>query len=257
MRLAAMLRPEFLREYSDGLLTSDDTRLTGVTLELRDALGLPVTAHDLLPGHYADEPFVASTDAVGFYEFTGLRPGTYHVYQRQPDGFVDGIDTAGSTGGQPINVADNQSEQLRSLLAGLSNDIASDPGSDAILNISLAAGEGSEHNNFSELRVVKAEVPQQPTEPVARLPQIVVPIETFDPTIRIATFVDPITASTANRIYDEWAVSWHLSVINGGFPRVKKLTMESFVVRVQKSQSGMGSRCAHRWSVDHSGDRGP
>ena len=258
IRLAAMLRPESLREYSDGLLTSDDTRLTGVALELRDALGLPVTAHDLLSGHYADEPFVTLTDAVGFYEFTGLRPGTYHVYQRQPDGFVDGIDTAGSSGGQPINVADNQSEQLRSLIAGLSNDIASDPGSDAILNISLAAGEGSEQNNFSELQVVKAEVPQQTTEPVARVPQIVVPIETFDPTIRIATFVDPITATAANRIYDEWAVSWHLSVINGGFPRGEKV--DDGIIRGVSSKSRSqawvaGVHTGGRWTIQGIEDR--
>ena len=219
IRLAGMMRPESLREYSDGLLTSDDIRLEGVSLELRDALGMPVPAHDFLPGYYDGEPFLASTDAVGFYQFTGLRPGAYHVYQRHPDGFVDGIDTAGSTGGQPVNVPDDRSEQLRSLLAMLSSDRGSDPGTDAILNVTIVAGEESEQNNFSELRVVEAEVPQQSRESVAPVPQVVVPIETFDSTIRIATFADPVTASTVSRMYDEWAVSWHLSVINGGFPR--------------------------------------
>ncbi len=250
LRLAAALLPESLRKYSDGLLTSDDVRLEGVSLELRDALGMPVPAHDFLPNYPADA-FLASTDVTGFYEFTGLRPGTYHVYQRQPLGFVDGIDTAGSMGGQPINVADRQDTELQTVLAMLSNTPGSEPGTDAILNITLAGGD-SEHNNFSELRVVKSEVPQQPRELVVQTPQVIVPIETFDSTIRIATFVDPVTASTANRMYDEWAVSWHLSVINGGFPRGEKGGGGIFRGASSKSRSQAwigGVHASGRWTI--------
>ncbi|MCP4506879.1 MAG: hypothetical protein GY826_10855, partial [Fuerstiella sp.] len=117
-RLGAMVGDEagakitaLLRQLFDSAL-SDDIRLEGVTLELRDALGMPVTADDFLPGYRGDEAFLTSTDAAGFYEFTGLRAGTYHVYQQQPRGFGDGLDTAGSTGGQPINVADSRSEEV-------------------------------------------------------------------------------------------------------------------------------------------------
>jgi serine-aspartate repeat-containing protein C/D/E len=252
IRLASMLRPESLREYSDGLLTSDDIRLEGVTLELRDALGMPVTADDFLPGYRGDEPFLTSTDAAGFYEFTGLRPGTYHVYQQQPRGFVDGLDTAGSTGGQPINVADSRSEEVDSFIAALSIERASDPGTDAILSIALAAADKSEQNNFSELRVDKADFPQQPREPVVQVPQVDVPIETFDSTIRIATFADPVLAGTESRMYDEWAVSWHLSVINGGFPRGEKV--EDGIIRGVSSRSHSqawvaGVHTGGRWTI--------
>ncbi len=252
IRLAAALRPESLREYSDGLLTSDDVRLEGVSLELRDALGMPVPADDFLPG-YATDAFIASTDVTGFYQFTGLRPGTYHVYQRQPIGFVDGLDTAGSTGGQPVNVADQQNAELQSLVAMLSNTLDSEPGTDAILNVMISAGEESEHNNFSELRVVKAEVPQQPRELVVQVPQVIVPIETFDSTIRIATFVDPVTVSTASQMYDDWAVSWHLSVINGGFPRGEKVEDGIFRGASSRSRSQAwvgGVHAGGRWSFE-------
>ena len=251
IRFAEVLRPESLRQYSDGLLTSEDVRLKGVTLELRDALGMPVPVHDFLPG-YAIDAFIAATDDTGFYEFTGLRPGTYHVYQRQPVGFVDGLDTAGSTGGQPINVADQQNAELLSLVAMLSNTLDTEPGTDAILNVTIAAGEDSENNNFSELRVVKTEVPQQPRGSVVQVPRVMVPIETFDSTIRIATFVDPVTVSTASRMYDDWAVSWHLSVINGGFPRGDIL--EDGIFRGASSKSSRqawvgGVHAGGRWTV--------
>lgn len=251
LSLAEPPLPESLREYSDGLLTSDDVRLEGVSLELRDSLGRPVTGDDFLPGS-GTEAFLASTDATGFYEFTGLRPGTYHVYQRQPVGFVDGIDTAGTTGGQPLNASDQQNVELESLVAMLSNTPDSEPGNDAILNVTVAAGEASEQNNFSELRVVKAEVPQQPRELVVQVPQVIVPIETFESTIRIATFVDPVPISTESRMYDDWAVSWHLSVINGGFPRGEKVEDGIFRGASSKSRSQAWAGGVHaggRWTI--------
>ena len=219
IQLSGELQPESLRQYSDGLLTSGDLRIEGVTLELRDAAGVPVASSDSLAGYYDGETVLASTDAEGFYEFTGLRPGTYHVYQMHPDGYVDGLDTAGTTGGQPINAADSQAEQAGLLIRSLSANDMTDPRYDAILNVAIASGQNSEQNNFSELLVVEMQVPQQPEDPVVRVPQVAAPIETFDPTIRIATFADPVTVRSATRMYDEWAVSWHLSVINGGFPR--------------------------------------
>ena len=52
IQLSGGLPPELLRQYSDGLLTSDDLRIEGVKLELRDATGVPVAISDSLPGHY-------------------------------------------------------------------------------------------------------------------------------------------------------------------------------------------------------------
>ena len=47
----------------------------------------------------------------------------------------------------------------------------------------------------------------------------IVPIETFDSNIRLVSYASPADVRTATIASDEWAVSWHLSVINGGFPR--------------------------------------
>ncbi|MDE0866347.1 MAG: carboxypeptidase regulatory-like domain-containing protein [Rubripirellula sp.] len=252
IQLSGRLQPESLRQYRDGLLTIDDLRIEGAMLELRDASGMSVAATDSLPGHYDGDLVLASTDAEGFYEFTGLRPGIYHVYQMQPHGYVDGLDTAGSTGGQPINAADSQDQQARLLIEMLSINDMTDPRHDAILNVSLESGQSSEQNNFSELLVVETEVPQQPQDPVARVPQVVAPIEIFDPTIRIATFADPVTAGSTARVYDEWAVSWHLSVINGGFPRGEVIA-DGIIRSVSVKRSGQaweaGDHTGGRWSI--------
>jgi serine-aspartate repeat-containing protein C/D/E len=50
------LDPRDLREFRDGILTEDDTRLNGITLELRNILGLPFDSSRTLPGVYADGP---------------------------------------------------------------------------------------------------------------------------------------------------------------------------------------------------------
>jgi protocatechuate 3,4-dioxygenase beta subunit len=42
----------------------------------------------------------ATTNADGYYEFSKLRPGTYHIGEHQPDGWLDGKDTLGTLGGQ-------------------------------------------------------------------------------------------------------------------------------------------------------------
>jgi len=48
----------------------------------------------------------AITDATGFYFFDELRPGTYGVAETDPDGFLDGLDTAGTLGGAAHNPGD-------------------------------------------------------------------------------------------------------------------------------------------------------
>ena len=85
----------------DGKLTRDDTRLGGVLLQLRDGVtGLPIFGSAALPGMYAaDQPITTVTDANGHYEFVGLPPGVYGVYDVKLDGTYTGIDTAGSLGG--------------------------------------------------------------------------------------------------------------------------------------------------------------
>lgn len=69
---------------------------------------------------------VTSTDGNGAYQFLNLRPGTYNVAETQPAAFLDGKDTAGTTGGTATN--------------------------DLISGISLPPGAASVSNNFGELK---------------------------------------------------------------------------------------------------------
>jgi serine-aspartate repeat-containing protein C/D/E len=48
---------------------------------------------------------VTFTDELGYYEFTGLRPGTYSVREHQPVAYFDGGERVGSVGGSSSDVA--------------------------------------------------------------------------------------------------------------------------------------------------------
>ncbi|QGJ68433.1 Hypothetical protein PBC10988_0920 [Planctomycetales bacterium 10988] len=72
-------------------------------------------------------PIVLMTDANGNHIFEDLRPGDYTVTETQPAGYLDGIDTVGSEGGN-----------------GTVNDVTSD--------ISIVAGEDGVNYNFAELQ---------------------------------------------------------------------------------------------------------
>ena len=105
---------------NDGVRGAAEPVIAGVTVTLTgvDNLGNAVLA-------------TAVTNALGFYEFTGLRAGTYSVTESQPAAYLDGKDTAGSSGG---SVAVN----------------------DVISGVVLAAGDNSVNNNFGEL--VRAQI---------------------------------------------------------------------------------------------------
>ena len=228
--------PRELRAYRDGRLTEDDALLGGVTVELRNVLGQPFDSSRALAGTYPPGPIRAVTDAAGFYEFRGLRPGTYHIYQLQPEAYVDGLDTPGSSGGLAVNPADEIDDADRIVIQTLALNEETDPRNDAILNIGLIGGQVSENNNFSELVIVEPPPPVVPPPP----PPIVLPpperITPEPPTIvsapaddvgltQLVSYLAPqpplrlpsVAAPLAAR--DEWNVTWHLSVINGGYPR--------------------------------------
>jgi uncharacterized repeat protein (TIGR01451 family) len=77
---------------NNGLQASDELGISGVTVTLNgsDDLGAPVA-------------LTAITDAAGSYSFANLRPGTYSLTESQPTGFIDGIDSVGSSGGSLAN----------------------------------------------------------------------------------------------------------------------------------------------------------
>lgn len=258
------IAPEDLRDFRDGLRTEDDTPLAGVTLQLRNILGLPFETSQALDGIYDGEFITTVTDANGFYQFPGLRPGTYHVFQIQPEGFDDGLDTPGTAGGLAVNRADENSEDGQIIIQTLSSSVLTDPRDDAILNVSLTAGSASNENNFSEI-TIESPPPQDPPPPedppidqIDDRPEIVsivnTPSRLIPATIRLVSFAQPIAATTPTRYFDEWAVSWHLSVINGGYPNgddtgVAGLSDEN--VRSVGFESERSATPSSRWSGAH------
>ena len=252
---------EDLRNFRDGQLTADDTPIAGVTLELRNIFGTPFLGSSALPGTYdADAPIRVTTNEEGFYEFTGLRAGAYHVFQVQPEEFTDSLDTAGTNGGLPVNPADEVDSEDQIVIQTLSANEATNPRDDAILNVFLTPGDNAQQNNFSEILV------QDPGSDFLRSPdpepEIVRDlVETFDPRIRIVTFAAPEAPSAPLLADSEWAVSWHLSVINGGFPRGDETPAGTPQVQGASAQTirqnwEEGEHTSGRWSLMNvDGDR--
>ncbi len=207
--------PLYVPDYRDGVLTPDDTRIPGVVLMLRDGTtGAPILGSVALAGTYvADQPITTTTNANGYYEFSGLPPGSYAVYEIAPGGYIRGIDTAGSLGGVVISewtVVD------QSILDQLQQPLPSD----AVLRIVMPSGTSSIENNFSvvvtapELQVFVFPSSIEPPQPIA-LPFIppVTPLYALPPTVPPFLYLPALTRA-GGQLY-----TWHLSVVDAGMPR--------------------------------------
>ena len=97
--------------------TSGPRPVADVVLTLKDGVG-NVTG-------------TATTDASGFYRFSGLMAGTYTIVETQPDGYGDGAEAIGSQGGtaNPAGVNDVLTATLGAGVDGVSNDFAETLGS--------------------------------------------------------------------------------------------------------------------------------
>ena len=254
------LPPEDLRGIRDGIRTPDDLPLSSVWLELRRVDGTPADQSDALPGAYEGDRLRVQTNADGYYQFQGLKPGRYHVYQIQPEGYFDGLDTAGTTGG----IADNPFDPvldpvIDSLIDSLRQNPATDPKRDAILMIDAITATISLENNFSEIVVLPDNKtpppidPNPPKPPKPEPPKISVPPidRPPNPPTRIpdggrvpqpvAQFLvlsppigrDPDVALAGYAV--EYA--WHLSIIDAGEPRgyrSEKKVAQSEIARATK-----------------------
>ncbi len=99
---------------NNGIFNGTESGIAGVTVRLTgtDDLGNAVN-------------LVTTTNGVGAYAFTGLRPGTYVLTETQPGAYLDGRDTIGTPGGATAN--------------------------DQFSAIVLPAGFNGVNNNFGEL----------------------------------------------------------------------------------------------------------
>lgn len=231
--------PLDLRKYRDGQLTDDDTRLAGVVLELRMGDGKRAGSEVALPGTYSGDVIRVVTDENGYYEFTGIRSLIYSIYQVQPEGFVDGLDTEGTFGGLAVNAADLENDPDTSfLVTTLSANPETNPNFDAILRIDVLPATHSRLNNFSEIRVDPS-IPPPTDIPPSKPPE--------QPPVVFDQFQDPdlIYLAYTPAPYKPyqigtWAngVTWHLSIINGGAPRGADLDSDA-VMRPASSGDAM------------------
>ncbi|MEW4566148.1 SdrD B-like domain-containing protein [Bremerella sp. JC770] len=216
--------PADIASLRDGQRTADDTPLAGVVLELRDGFsGEPIlgSSDSVLQGLYGNGPIRVVTDANGYYRFDGLKTGFYAVYQVHPDGYIDSIDTVGTTGGLAVNPGTIGPEV---------SALSIDPGHDAIIRIFVVGGTESLENNFSEIRVEPFIPPPEipPAIPPVTPPPVAVPPPTPElippaQLLALPQIVQPFGGSAVG-------FTWHLSVVNAGDPRGKEpvATSEAF-----------------------------
>ena len=194
----------------NGVLTPDDTRLAGVEVQLCDGSGYP------MQDAYGN-PITTTTNADGYYEFTGLVPGDYSVIVKTPDGYIPGVDTAGSEGGLVVN-------RYVVLDPSLLSTLAVDPQGKAIVKIALDSGDAAVQYNFSVVKIT--EPPDRPPafpSPPPPLPDSPprMPIMP-DPLIYGVNYVLPPIIFPQQLMGGSGGppgYTWHLSVINGGQPR--------------------------------------
>jgi protocatechuate 3,4-dioxygenase beta subunit len=233
--------PEDLYLLRDGKLTPDDIRLGGVWLELRNTLsGELIRGEDVLPGFYPPGPIRVQTDANGYYEFKGLPAGNYSVFETQPDGFIDSLDTPGTTSGLAVN----RNTVVSPLTIQTFAQVGVSFKFDAILQVPLAAGQQSTHNNFSEVQVLRfyieppppGSLPPGAAQPYIPLtPQPIRPPNVFIPT----PAPEIVTGGDGN-------YTWHLSIVDAGTPRV---SARSTTVREAVFRSAMWVDKAE-WQAD-------
>ncbi|MEN1678763.1 MAG: SdrD B-like domain-containing protein [Planctomycetota bacterium] len=240
------LTPEEIAAARNGVRTGDDTPLPGVVLELRNGVdGTPIYGEQALPGYYADGAITTVTNSRGYYQFLGLPSGTYAVVQQQqPAALFDGVDTPGSEGGYTVGITPPAGIGP-ALPPGFADTIRffnEEYGGDALVLIGLAAGEFAVENNFSEVRVqdpppvLPPPVPPTPTPeppPLFSTPSFVPRVQL--PPLLPPTQIAPPQYGGGSRVLG-W--TWHLSVVNAGWPReIETTEAEMQMVAMQLSSS--------------------
>ena len=202
--------------YRTGILAAGDPRIAGVTLELVNGVtGTAILGSQALPGYYnSTAPITTVTDADGDYSFNGLAAGDYGVIEIEPqgNGYIDGITTAGSTGGAVIGPYTQTSAVV---LAGLTVSVPHD----AIVQIEIAPGQTSTSNNFSVVQSQLLYLIQPlplggPVAVIANMYSQYFPVLLAN--VQPPVYPAPPVYAGSSQVLD---YSWHLSVVNAGQPR--------------------------------------
>jgi hypothetical protein len=118
----------------DGQVDFGEKGISGVAIALTgtDDLGNPVNLSQ-------------TTDAAGAYVFLTLRPGTYRVTETQPAGYLQGIDTVGTSGGS-LSATDQFSVPLGAGVNGLNYNFGEQLAAAGPVHRGQAAGIGFWNN---------------------------------------------------------------------------------------------------------------
>ena len=199
----------------DGQFTDDDTAIAGVTLMLWNEAGQLVTATE--SGHD------------GSFTFVNLKPGDYSITELQPDGWLDGRERVGTAGGTI--------DHIQFKIAMTESEVRGIVDSDRIDGISLNSNVDATGYHFSELLVIDQETKEPirwvgPPEFDNNLPTTV--YEATVPVVERLEFSPPLAQSTLQNHQRDTrpvaipqngsgnqiaAYTWHLSIVDGGFPR--------------------------------------
>ena len=243
--------PDRLRPLRDGVRDDSDKPLSGVVMELRTISGQLFPSNRALPGIYSGPTITVTTDENGYFEFTGLRAGSYHIYQRQPLGYIDGLDTPGTTGGFAVNPEDIIDDYGRQyLLDSLLVENFTNPRNDAILVVSIQSGEFSVENNFSEIQI-EAEPssvppigsPPPPLNPPPENGFVQPPFERMLVGLPPGPYAPPLLIAGGASV----EYTWHLSIINSGMPRGTLAGKQVSRTRLTQAASVLN---VSNWTID-------
>jgi hypothetical protein len=182
----------YIDANKNGVKDSGENGISNVTLSLWKLNGTT----------YAETGQVTTTDSNGYYIFTNLDPNeTYMIVETQPDAYWDGLESVGTLGGEQIE-------------------------NDKIQSIVVNSGEHGTGYNFGELEEV-IPPPVNPPSPPSILPPFV-PTYPMGAVGQSGSFTapswqPPLVGETLLTGYGGGGLpngySWHLSVINAGYPR--------------------------------------
>jgi serine-aspartate repeat-containing protein C/D/E len=106
---------------ADYVHESDEPYIDGVKLRL----------YELDGSSYVETTKTATTQSGGYYEFTGILPGTYRVFEEQPSGYLSVGSTPGTVNGATRGYVTDE---------------------DTLSGINLEGGDDSVHNDFGEIK---------------------------------------------------------------------------------------------------------